>query len=316
MGVMVDGVWRSDDQVSRDPNGRFMRAETQFRDWVTVDGAPGPAGEGGFRAEPGRYYLYVSLACPWAHRALIFRALKGLEGIVGLSVVNWLLREDGWTFAPGAGVVADPVFGAKRLYELYGASRQAYTGRVTVPILFDKVRKRIVNNESAEIIRMFNSAFDGVGAAAGDFYPADLRTEIDALNARVYATVNNGVYRSGFAKTQSAYDEAATALFDTLDWLEARLADRRFLCGARATEADWRLFTTLVRFDPVYVGLFKCNLRRIADYPHLSRYFAELRAWPGVAETIDYFHIRHHYYESLQFINPNGIVPRGPAGYE
>jgi putative glutathione S-transferase len=313
---MVDGVWRPEGNFSHDAAGRFVRADAQFRDWVTADGAPGPSGEGGFKAEPGRYRLYVSLACPWAHRTLIFRKLKGLERIVDLSVVNWLLGENGWTFAPGRGVVADPVLGAEKLYELYAASRPGYSGRCTVPVLFDAQRRRIVNNESSEIIRMFNSAFDGVGAAPGDFYPAELRDEIDALNARIYPTVNNGVYRCGFARSQQAYDEAVVALFESLDGLEARLADRRYLCGERATEADWRLFTTLARFDPVYVGLFKCNLRRIADFANLTRYFKDLRAWPGVEATIDTFHIKHHYYESLKFINPTGIVPRGPAGTE
>ena len=215
---MVDGVWRAEGNFSHDAAGRFVRADAQFRDWVTADGAPGPSGEGGFKAEPGRYRLYVSLACPWAHRTLIFRKLKGLERIVDLSVVNWLLGEEGWTFAPGRGVVADPVLGAEKLYELYLASRPGYSGRCTVPVLFDTQRRRIVNNESSEIIRMFNSAFDGVGAKAGDFYPAELREEIDALNARIYPTVNNGVYRCGFARSQQAYDEAVAALFDSLDW--------------------------------------------------------------------------------------------------
>jgi putative glutathione S-transferase len=316
MKMLVDGVWRTEGDYAHDPGGRFVRAETQFRDWITADGAPGPAGEGGFKAEPGRYRLYVSLACPWAHRTLIFRKLKGLERIVGLSVVNWLWGEEGWTFTPGRGVVADPVLGAEKLHQIYTASDPHYTGRCSVPVLFDVQRRRIVNNESSEIIRMFNSAFDGVGAAHGDFYPAELSEEIDALNARIYPTVNNGVYRCGFARSQQAYDEAVVALFESLDWLEARLAERRYLTGERATEADWRLFTTLVRFDLVYVGLFKCNVRRIADYPNLSRYLGQLRAWPGVEETIDAFHIKHHYYESLKFINPTGIVPQGPAGLD
>ena len=313
MGVLVDGVWRVDGEFPKDASGRFVRPDAAFRDWVTADGSAGPTGEGGFAAEPGRYHLYISLACPWAHRTLIFRKLKGLEAMIGLSVVNWHLGEEGWTFAPGRGVVPDPVLGVRRIYELYTASRPRYTGRVSVPVLFDKARGRIVNNESADIIRMFNSAFDGVGAAPGDYYPAELRAEIDALNARIYPTVNNGVYRSGFASKQAAYEEAVVALFETLDGLEARLAERRFLCGDRLTEADWRLFTTLVRFDPVYVGLFKCNIRRIADYSHLRRYLRELRARPGIEETIDLFHIKQHYYGSLLFINPTGIVPLGPA---
>jgi putative glutathione S-transferase len=314
MGVLVNGEWRVDNEFPRDASGRFVRPDSAFRNWVTPDGAPGPTGEGGFPAEAGRYRLYVSLACPWAHRTLIFRKLKGLESIVGLSVVNWLMGEEGWTFAEGQGVVADPVLGARRLAELYVASRPRFTGRVTVPVLFDAKTRRIVNNESADIIRMFNSAFDALGAAPGDYYPPDLRDEIDALNAKIYPTVNNGVYRAGFASAQAAYEEAVVALFEALDALDARLAERRFLCGDRVTEADWRLFTTLVRFDPVYVGLFKCNIRRIADYRNLSRYFNELRGWPGVAETIDLFHIKHHYYGSLRFINPNGVVPLGPAG--
>ena len=316
MTMLVDGVWHTGADYAHDPGGRFVRAKTQFRDWITADGAPGPSGEGGYKAEPGRYRLYVSLACPWAHRTLIFRTLKGLERIVEVSVVNWFWGEEGWTFAAGRGVVADPVLGAEKLYQIYVASEPHYTGRCSVPVLFDTQRRCIVNNESSEIIRMLNSAFDQVGATGDDFYPTDLREEIDALNARIYPTVNNGVYRCGFARSQAAYDEAVAALFDSLDWLEARLADRRYLAGERATEADWRLLPTLLRFDPVYVGLFKCNVRRIADYPHLSRYVADLRAWPGVEETIDYFHIKHHYYESLKFINPTGIVPRGPAGYE
>jgi len=312
MGVLVEGEWRADGKFPADPSGRFVRPDTIFRNWITPDGSPGPSGAGGFRAEPGRYHLYVSLACPWAHRTLIFRRLKGLEGLIGLSVVNWHMGDDGWTFQPGPGVIPDSVNGATLFYELYVKSKRNYTGRVSVPVLWDKQTKRIVSNESSEIIRMFNSAFDGVGAKPGDFYPAELREEIDALNARIYATVNNGVYRCGFARTQAAYEEAASALFATLDDLETRLSTRRFLCGDVLTEADWRLFVTLLRFDAVYVGLFKCNLRRIEDYPHLQRYLLALLNWPGVAETVDMFHIKHHYYESLKIINPTGIVPLGP----
>ena len=313
MGVLVNGEWRVDGKFPADPGtGHFIRPDTSFRNWITPDGAPGPTGKGGFAAEPGRYHLYVSLACPWAHRTLIFRKLKGLEQAIGLSVVNWFMSDDGWTFAPGRGVIPDPLHNAKFLREIYVASQRDYTGRVSVPVLWDKETGQIVSNESADIIRMFNSAFDGVGATAGDYYPQDLREEIDALNPRIYATVNNGVYRCGFAQSQAAYDEAVGALFETLDMLEARLATREFLCGERVTEADWRLFVTLLRFDPVYVGLFKCNLRRIADYPQLSRYLSELRSRPAIAETIDMFHIKHHYYESLKFINPTGIVPVGP----
>jgi glutathionyl-hydroquinone reductase len=313
MGVLVNGEWRVDGKFPADPGtGHFIRPDTSFRSWITPDGAPGPTGKGGFAAEPGRYHLYVSLACPWAHRTLIFRKLKGLEEAINLSVVNWFMTDDGWTFAPGRGVIPDPLHDAKFLREIYVASKPDYTGRVSVPVLWDKETGQIVSNESADIIRMFNSAFDGVGAAPGDFCPQELREEIEPLNARIYATLNNGVYRCGFARTQSAYDESVAALFETLDFLEARLATRRFLTGERVTEADWRLFVTLLRFDAVYVGLFKCNLRRIADYPRLSRYLGELRSWPGVVDTIDMFHIKHHYYESLKFINPTGIVPVGP----
>jgi len=313
MGVMVNGEWRVDGKFPADPSGRFVRPDTTFRNWITPDGAPGPTGEGGFRAEPGRYHLYVSYACPWAHRTLIFRKIKGLEPMIGVSVVNWLMGDDGWTFTPARGVIADNVNGADKLYEVYVRAKADYTGRVTVPVLWDKQTGAIVSNESADIIRMFNSAFDAVGAEPGDYYPQDLRPEIDEINARVYSTVNNGVYRCGFAATQPAYDEAVGALFATLDFLEARLSAAPFLFGDRLTEADWRLFVTLLRFDPVYVGLFKCNIRRIADYPNLRRYRDALRAWPGVEETVDLHHIKHHYYQSLTFINPTGIVPAGPA---
>jgi len=312
MGVLVDGVWQDRWYDTRATGGRFVRRDAEFRSWVTPDGAAGPTGEGGFRAEPGRYHLYVSLACPWAHRTIIFRKLKGLESAIGVSVVHWLLGEHGWTFDPAPGVVPDTVNGARYLHEVYTKARPKYSGRVTVPTLWDKVRGTIVNNESSEIIRMFNSAFDGAGAAAGDYYPAGLRGEIDAVNERVYATLNNGVYRCGFATSQAAYDEAVVPLFETLDWLEARLAARRYLCGDRLTEADWRLFTTLARFDAVYHGHFKCNLRRIVDYPNLWAYTRELYQWPGVAATVDFQHIKRHYYESHLQVNPSGIVPRGP----
>ncbi|MGO9420323.1 glutathione S-transferase family protein, partial [Roseiarcus sp.] len=296
----------------RNETGRFVRPDSEFRNWVTADGAPGPTGTGGFHAAAGRYHLIVSLACPWAHRTLIFRKLKGLESMISVSVVNWLMAERGWTFDPGPSVVPDPLFGFERLSQFYVKARPDFTGRVTVPVLWDRDTNTIVNNESSEIIRMFNSAFDGLGAAEGDYYPEDLRTEIDALNARIYATVNNGIYRAGFATSQEAYEEAFQALFATLDELEARLATRQFLFGDRLTEADWRLFTTLIRFDPVYFGHFKCNLREIRDYPALSRYLRTLYRWPGVADTVDFFHIKHHYYESHRRINPTGIVPLGP----
>jgi putative glutathione S-transferase len=312
MGDLVQGKWRADGDFPSDGTGHFVRPDSPFRNWVTESGEPGPTGAGGFKAEPGRYHLIVSLACPWAHRTLIFRKLKGLEGMSSLSVVHWLMREKGWTFDDGPGVIPDPLFGAQALSEFYLKARPDFSGRVTVPVLWDKHTSTIVNNESSEIIRMFNSAFDGVGAKEGDYYPEELRGEIDALNARIYATVNNGVYRAGFAQSQGAYEEAFRALFETLDMLEARLADRRFLCGDRLTEADWRLFTTLIRFDPVYFGHFKCNLREIADYANLQRYLRELYHWPGVAETVDFWHIKHHYYASHLRINPTGIVPLGP----
>ena len=272
-----------------------------------------PSGDGGFEAAPGRYHLYVSLACPWAHRALIFRRLKGLEDMIGLSVVHWRMLENGWSFEEGPGVIPDPVVGARFLHEVYTAAKADYTGRVTVPIVWDRERGTIVSNESSEIIRMFNSAFDGVGARPGDYYPQELRDEIDSLNARIYDHVNNGVYKAGFATAQEAYEEAVRPLFDTLDWLDEHLSRGRYLCGDRLTEADWRLFTTLVRFDPVYVGHFKCNLRRIADYPNLSGYLRDLYAVPGVAATVNLQHIKGHYYESHKTINPPGVVPLGPV---
>jgi putative glutathione S-transferase len=292
--------------------GRFVRQESAFRNWVTPDGAPGPAGGGGFPAERERYHLYVSLACPWAHRTLIMRRLKRLENAVSLSVVHWRMREEGWTFAPGPCVTGDPVNGAQALYQVYVAADPHYTGRVTVPVLWDKARHTIVSNESADILRMFNSAFDDVGAAPGDYYPTELRAEIDALNGRIYKNVNNGVYRAGFATTQAAYEEAVVPLFETLDWLEARLSGSRYLIGDRLTEADIRLFTTMVRFDAIYYGHFKCNLRRIVDCPALWRFTRDLYGLTGVAETVNLHHIKHHYYESHLTINPSGVVPLGP----
>ena len=312
MGLLIDGQWHDRWYDTSGSGGRFIRSTSQFRHWITPDGAPGPSGEGGFPAEPGRYHLYVSLACPWAHRTLILRALKGLEEMVSVSVVHWFMGEEGWTFAAGEGVIPDPHLGARALHEIYTHSQPHYSGRVTVPVLWDKRTGRIVNNESSEIIRMFNSAFDGLGALPGDYYPEELRGEIDALNARIYDTVNNGVYRCGFATTQEAYEEALMPLFESLDWLEERLAGRRHLCGDRLTEADWRLFTTLLRFDPVYVGHFKCNLRRLADYPNLQDYVRDLYQMPGVAATVNIDHIKRHYYQSHRTINPSGIVPLGP----
>ena len=313
MGLLIDGVWTQDIAGATGKTGAFVRSGSGVRNWVTRDGAAGPTGTGGFMAEPGRYHLYVSLACPWAHRTLIMRALKGLEASIGLSVVHWLMRENGWTFADGPGVVPDPVLGARFLHELYTRSDPGFSGRVTVPVLWDKRTGRMVSNESADIIRMLNAAFDEAGAEPGDYYPADLRDEIDAVNGRVYETLNNGVYRAGFATTQAAYEEAVGPLFETLDWLEDRLRGRTHLCGDGLTEADIRLFTTLIRFDAVYHGHFKCNLRRIVDYPDLSRYLANLYNNPRIHPTIDMMHIKHHYYESHRHINPTGVVPVGPA---
>jgi len=312
MGLRVDGVWQDRWYDTAKSGGRFVRSQSQFRNWITADGSEGPSGRGGFEAEPGRYHLYVSLACPWASRTLIFRALKGLEEFISLSVVNWFMGAEGWTFNDGPGVIPDTVNGAKRLYEIYAKADPKYTGRVTVPVLWDKHAGTIVNNESSEIIRMFNSAFDGVGAKPGDYYPKDLAEEIDRLNAQVYDCVNNGVYKAGFATSQTAYEEAVLPLFATLDELEERLGRQRYLCGPRITEADWRLFTTLVRFDAVYYGHFKCNIRRIADYPNLWAYTRELYQWPGVRGTVNFEHIKHHYYESHESINPTRIVPVGP----
>ena len=312
MGILVDGKWTQQDLVRNDPDGRFVRKASVFRDRITSNGAPGPDGTGGYRAEPGRYHLYVSYACPWAHRTLIFRALKGLEDMINVSVVHWRMLENGWTFEEGPGVIQDPVNHAQFLHQVYSAADPAYTGRVTVPVLFDKRTGRVVNNESSEIIRVFNEAFDGVGATPGDYYPRDLREDIDSINARVYDTVNNGVYKCGFATTQAAYDEAVARLFDTLDWLEEKLSRGRYLCGAWVTEADWRLFPTLVRFDPVYVGHFKCNIRRVADYPNLSSYLRDLYQTPGVAATVNLAHIKQHYYQSMKQVNPSGVVPAGP----
>lgn len=313
MGRLVDGVWQDVWYDTVETNGRFKRSVSQFRNWVTADGSPGPSGEGDFKAEPGRYHLYVSLACPWAHRTLIFRKLKKLEELIPLSVVDPLMLANGWEFKEENGGTVDHLFGSRALWQVYVRADPNYSGRVTVPVLWDKKKDTIVSNESSEIIRMFNSAFDDLTGSTEDFYPEELRTEIDALNARVYDAVNNGVYKAGFATTQEAYEESVTALFAMLDELENRLGSRRYLFGDRLTEADWRLFTTMVRFDPVYVGHFKCNIRRIADYPNLHAYLRDLYQVPGVAETVDLHHIKQHYYRSHKMINPTGIVPVGPA---
>ncbi|SDV51201.1 putative glutathione S-transferase [Chitinasiproducens palmae] len=310
--MLIEGKWRQESLLASNENGRFVRAASPVRHWVSADGAPGPTGDGGFAAEAGRYLLYISRACPWAHRATIMRALKGLDAMVGLAIVNPVMGEQGWTFAPGPGVLADPVAGAPLLADVYTRSDARYTGRVVVPVLWDLSRDRIVSNESADIMRMFNRAFDGLGARPGDYYPEALRAEIDELNERIYTTLNNGVYRAGFASTQAAYDEAVGQLFDTLDWLEARLGGQRYLCGDAQTEADWRLFPTLLRFDLVYHGHFKCNLRRLVDYPNLWSYTRELYRTPGIAATVDIDHIKRHYYLSHPQLDPSGIVPAGP----
>ena len=315
MGLLVDGVWHDKWYDTGKSGGRFERSAAQFRNWVTRDGAPGPSGKGGFKAESGRYHLYVCFACPWAHRTLIFRALKGLETHISLSATHWHMAEQGWTFAPGDGVIPDPIHDAQYMHQVYTAADPNYSGRVTVPVLWDKQQRIIVSNESPEIIRMLNSAFDalpGVDASL-DFYPQPLRAEIDAVNERIYRTVNNGVYRAGFATAQAPYDEAVGELFDSLEWLEARLARRRYVAGDSITEADWRLFTTLLRFDPVYHTHFKCNLRRLVDYPHLWNYTRELFQVPGVAPTVRLDHIKKHYWGSHRTINPSGLVPIGPA---
>ena len=312
MGLLVEGRWQDKWYDTSASGGRFERQASQFRNWVTADGGAGPSGDGGFPAEAGRYCLYVSLACPWAHRALIFRKLKELEKLIDVFVVDPRMGGEGWTFGDFPAATPDAVNGAKRLYEVYLKAKPDATTRVTVPVLWDKARETIVSNESAEIIRMLNSAFDGLTGNADDFYPAPLREEIDALNARVYERVNNGVYRAGFATSQEAYEEAFVALFEELDWLDARLSRQRFLTGENITEADVRLFTTLIRFDPVYVGHFKCNRRRIADYPNLSGYLPDLYQRPAFRETVNFAHIKTHYYWSHTTINPTRVIPLGP----
>jgi glutathionyl-hydroquinone reductase len=318
MGMLVNGKWQSDDVRGATADGHFERPQTVFRNWVTVDGRPGPTGDGGFKAEAGRYHLYVSLACPWAHRTLIVRKLKRLDEAISVSVVDPFMGDQGWAFsAPDGsltpGATRDDVNGARYLHEIYTRARRDYTGRVTVPVLWDRETGTIVNNESSEIIRMLNSAFDRFGDPKVDLYPEHLRAEIDKLNAVVYDTVNNGVYKCGFARTQAAYESAFAPLFETLDSLEGRLARNRYLFGSLTTEADWRLFTTLVRFDPVYYSHFKCNLRRIIDYPNLWGYTRDLYQVSGVSETVSLAHIKRHYYASHASINPSRIVPVGPA---
>lgn len=308
MGLLVDGVWTDQWFDTKSTGGRFVRKAAAFRNWITSDGSAGPSGTGGFKAEADRYHLFVSMACPWAHRTLIFRELKGLNDLITVSAVDALMLENGWSFGG-----PEPLTGANYAWQIYTAADPEFSGRATVPILWDKKQKTIVSNESSEIIRMFNSAFDALTGSDTDFYPTDLHAEIDALNERVYHSVNNGVYKSGFATSAEAYEEAVAALFETLDMLEERLASRRYLTGERLTEADWRLFTTLIRFDAVYVGHFKCNIRRIDDYPNLSNYLRDLYQIPGIAETVDMPTIKLHYYGSHDSINPHRIVPLGPV---
>lgn len=312
MGRLVDGQWVDQWYDTAHHGGRFVRESAQLRDWITPQGQSGPEGQPAHPAEPHRYHLYVSLACPWAHRTLIMRTLKGLDQILDVSVVSWLMKENGWTYDLSTGSTGDPVNHVDYHHQLYTMTDPHYTGRVTVPVLWDKHTQRIVNNESADIMRILNQAFDDLTGNTLDLYPQPLREQIDHVNEQVYHQVNNGVYKAGFATTQAAYDEAFDALFETLDALERRLGQQRYLAGVYLTEADWRLFTTLIRFDAVYVGHFKCNQRRIEDYPNLSNYLRELYQWPGIAQTVNLHHIKSHYYASHDMINPTGVVPKGP----
>ncbi len=312
MGFLIDGAWHDKWRNTEAKDGSFIRPDAKIRNWVTATGEPGPSGDAGFKAEAGRYHLYIAASCPWAHRTMIFRHVKGLEDMISVSVVNAISGANGWTFDEGHGVVPDPEFAAAFLYEIYQRSDSTYTGQVTVPTLWDKVQKKLVSNESAEIIRMFNSAFDDVGALEGDYYPRKLRAEIDAINELVYGAINNGVYRVGFATSQEAYEKAYRKLFDALDQLEERLASRTYLVGEQLTEADWRLFTTLVRFDYVYYGAFRCNARRIVDYPNLWRFVRQLYQMSGIAATIDVWSIKAHYYASEKLLKQTRVVPLGP----
>ena len=312
MGLLIEGKWHDRWYDTKDNNGEFVREDSQFRSWITPDGSAGPRGIAGFPAEPGRYHLYVSLACPWAHRTLIFRKLKSLEDIIAVSIVHPHMLDQGWVFDDWKGETRDNLYGYKCLYQHYTRAKSEYTGRVTVPVLWDSQRETIVSNESSEIIRMFNSAFNEFTPVKTDYYPEDLLEEIDLINANIYQNLNNGVYRCGFATTQEAYQFAFTRLFDCLNELESRLSKQRYLLGEIITEADWRLFTTLVRFDAVYFSHFKTNMRRIHDYPELSGYVRDLFQQPGIAETVNMEHIKQHYYYSHHTINPSRIVPEGP----
>ncbi|WP_171130586.1 MULTISPECIES: glutathione S-transferase family protein [unclassified Ruegeria] len=313
MGLLVDGIWHDQWYDTKSNNGAFKRSAAQFRNWITADGAAGPSGKGGFKAESGRYHLYVSHACPWAHRTLIFRELKDLSNHISVSVVHPDMLTQGWTFDTDEnGATGDDLYGLDFAHQIYTKADPTYSGRVTVPILWDKVQETIVSNESSEIIRMFNSAFDRITGNTDDYWPEAMRDEIEEVNARIYSNVNNGVYKSGFATSQEAYDNAVAPLFETLDWLEDRLVRNRYLMGERVTEADWRLFTTLIRFDPVYHLHFKCNRKRLIDYPNLWAYTRELYQWPGVAETVNMNHIVRHYHFSHESINPHRIIPVNP----
>jgi len=306
MGLLVEGKWRDQWYETKSSGGRFVRKESSFRNWVRADGSTA------FVPEAGRYHLYVSLACPWAHRTLIFRAQKKLESVISVSVVDPLMAADGWVFGDSEGGTVDAVNGVSLLHQIYTLAEPTFTGRVTVPILWDRKTRTIVNNESSEIIRMFNSEFDAFGDSSLDLYPEELAREIDELNAYIYPRINNGVYRCGFATTQEAYEEAYRELFEGLDEIDARLSGRRYLLGSQVSEADWRLFTTLVRFDAVYVGHFKCNRQRIADYENLSGYLRDLYQTPGISDTVNMTHIKRHYYASHRTINPTAVVPLGP----
>ena len=313
MGFLKNGTWHDEWAHNDEESGEFERDESTFRSWITPDGSAGPTGDGGFAAEPGRYRLYISLACPWAHRANAVRHLKGLTDAIELNVVHWLMKEGGWSFRDGECVTGDPAIGADNLHQLYTHAKPDYSGHVTVPVLWDTRTETIVNNESADIMRMLGSAFDACGANDLDLYPESYRDKIDTLNDRIYDTVNNGVYKAGFATTQYAYDKAVTPLFAMLDELEERLEGKDWLVGDRLTEADIRLWTTLIRFDPVYHTHFKCNVRRIADYPNLAALTRRIYELDGIAETVNFRHIKHHYYESHERINPHGSWPAGPA---
>ena len=312
MGLLVDGQWVDQWYDTKKTGGRFVRTQTQFRNWITADGSAGPTGQAGYKAEADRYHLYVSLACPWASRTLMIRTLKGLEDMISISVVHPLMLEHGWTFEEGEGVIGDPIFQARYFHEVYTAVKPDYTGRVTVPVLFDKKTKTIVNNESSEIIRMLNTAFDGLGAKSGNYVPDQWLEEIDTVNDFVYHRINNGVYKAGFATKQEVYEEEVTTLFAALDQMEERLAGQDYLVGNRLTEADIRLFTTLVRFDAVYFGHFKCNLKPLTAYPNLWAYTKRIYQLPGMAQTVNFDHIKRHYYGSHKTINPTGVIPLGP----